>query len=534
MNAPAADANQMFHSGSPIERWPSRLWLLTALALTIALAVPFFLVDVPPVLDYPNHLARYFVLAHPDDPILSQMYQPRWGLMPNLGMDLLGAGLLRLTDVHVGGRMLLALSAFAPVIGVIVYHRAAFGRFSYWPLASGVVAFNGVFHLGFMNFLLSLGLAFAAASGWMMLRRRGEHWRAAAFGAVAAAALFFCHVFGVLLFALLISAEEMARLLASRRIGALTASEILRTAAWLVLAVAPALVLYLASPLSSGAAAPAPIAGIFYKLWALMTPFMTTSVDLTLWTALAVIAVIGLAWRRMILAPGFSIAFAVLALVYVVAPSEIKGGTFVDVRLGLMIGLLLFAGMQPQLPARLGMAAGVAFAALIGVRTIYIATTWISHREAVAELRTAMAQIAPGSRVMIARGRPVGAVGAEWPERMLPGISRLDGQLSALMVVERRAFWPLMFADPAQQPLQVMPAFTPLSQSPGGPVAWERLGATLFSEAAVKAAPYLQDWRTKFDDVLLIDPPVPLTPPPAGLTLLQTTPYAVLYRVQPR
>jgi hypothetical protein len=532
MNAPFAAASQVVHSGLPSGRAPSLLWLLTALALAVALVLPFFLVDVPPVLDYPNHLARYFILAHPDDPVLSTMYLPRWGVMPNLGMDLLGAGLLKITSVHVGGRMLLALSAFVPVIGVIVYHRAAFGRFSYWPLASGVVAFNGVFHLGFMNFLLSLGLAFVAASGWIMLHRHNEQWRAAAFGAAATTVLFFCHLFGVLLFALLIGAEEIARLLASRRTGELTVREVVRMAASLALAAAPALVLYLASSLSSGAAAPAAIAGVFYKFWALMTPFMTTSVDLTLWTVLAVIVVIGLAWRHMVLAPGFLIAFGGLALVYVVAPSEIKGGTFVDVRLGLMIGLLLFAGLQPRLPARLGMVAGVVFAVLIGARAAYVATTWIGHRQAIAELRMAIAPIAPGARVMIARGRPMSESDATRPERMLPGIYRLDTQLSALMVVERGAFWPLLFVDPAQQPLQVRPAFAPLSQSPGGPVPWAQLSQT-FSETELQAAPYLRDWRSKFDNVLLIDPPTPL-PVVAGLTLVQATPYAVLYRVPPK
>ena len=142
---------------------------MTALALAITLVIPFFLVDVPPVLDYPNHLARYFVLAHPGDPVLAQMYLPRWGLMPNLGIDLLAAGLLKVTDVHVGGRILLTLSLFAPVVGVVVYSRGVFGEFSYWPLASGTLAYNGIFHLGFMNFLLGLGLAFAAAAGWIAL-----------------------------------------------------------------------------------------------------------------------------------------------------------------------------------------------------------------------------------------------------------------------------------------------------------------------------------------------------------------------------
>src|SRR5690242_15542579 len=105
-------------------------WLLAAGLLAIVLAVPLGLVDVPPVLDYPNHLARYFVLAHPDDPVTSQMYAVRWGILPNLGMDVIGAAVLRTTDVHVGGRLLLALSLFAPVIGVIAYHRAVFRDWS--------------------------------------------------------------------------------------------------------------------------------------------------------------------------------------------------------------------------------------------------------------------------------------------------------------------------------------------------------------------------------------------------------------------
>ncbi len=528
MSAPFAD--NMQQGGSRAARRPSPLWWLAATALAVALALPFFLVDVPPVLDYPNHLARYFVLAHPDDPVLSQMYSPRWGLMPNLGMDVLGAGLLKVVDVHVGGRLLLELSAFTPVVGVVVYSRVAFGRFSYWPLASGAIAFNGVFHLGFMNFLLALGLALIAGAGWMMLRRREAIWPAAAFGALAAAMLFFCHLFGVLLFALLIGAGEMSRLFAAWRAGRLTPGGIVRSAGALICAGAPALVLYLASPLASGAAAPAAVAGAGYKSWALLTPFMTTSADLTLWTALIVLVAIGLGWRRMQLAPGFAIAFGILLLAYVVAPSAIKGGTFVDVRLAVMLGLLLFAGLRPRMSRRLGVAVGIVFATLIGARTFYIATTWISHRDAVANMRLAMAPLAPGAKVMIARGRPLSDVDADRPERMLPGIYRLDTELSALMVVERRAFWPLLFADPAQQPLQVNPAFAPLSQSPGGPVAWAKLSQP-FAEAELQAAPYLRDWRATFDNVLLIDPPVPLLPPPAGLTLLQATPDAALYRV---
>jgi hypothetical protein len=344
--------------------------------------------------------------------------------------------------------------------------------------------------------------------------------------------LFFCHLFGVLVFALLIGAEEIARLFASRHTGKLTAAEVMRTGILLAIAISPAAELYLAAPLATGAAALAPIAGVGYKLWTLLTPFMTTNIWLTLWTTVIVVGFLAIAWRGTSVSPGVRIALGIMAMVYLMAPSEIKGGTFVDVRLGMIVGLFFFAGFRPSPSPRQALVAGVIFAALIGARTVYAAVTWIDHRQTLAELRGAMAQIAPASRVMIAHGpRAIGTY-AERPEWALPGISRLDGQLSALMVIEQRAFWPLLFSDPAQQPMEVTAEFRPLLQSPGGPVDFAWLSDANAPAARLKQAPYLKNWRADFDAVLLIDPPALLPSTPEGLTPVHAAPFAVLYRIQ--
>jgi hypothetical protein len=53
------------------EAW---VWWLSVAGLLAGLVAPFFFVDVPPVLDYPNHLARLYVLAFgAQDPALSAM-----------------------------------------------------------------------------------------------------------------------------------------------------------------------------------------------------------------------------------------------------------------------------------------------------------------------------------------------------------------------------------------------------------------------------------------------------------------------------
>ena len=184
------------------------LWLA---ALIAALLIPFLLVDVPPVLDYPNQLARWFVLGHTDDPILSHFYAPNWHLTPNLGFDPLGVALVKLLPVHVAGRIVLALSLLAPVLGALLYAKAAFGKWTVWPLGVSLIGFNGIFFLGFVNFLLATGLAFAAAGLWLWLRRQGRDRDAVLMGAAASALIFLCHIFGVALFALLIGAQEIAQ-----------------------------------------------------------------------------------------------------------------------------------------------------------------------------------------------------------------------------------------------------------------------------------------------------------------------------------
>ncbi len=281
---------------------PGPLWYTAVLALVVSLAAPFFLIDLPPVLDYPNHLARYFVLAHPDDPLLSQMYAPRWGILPNIGMDVIGATLLKFTDPHVGGRLILALSLFAPLAGVVAYSRVAFGRFTYWPLASGLAAWNAIFFLGFMNFLLSVGLAFGAAALWMTLDRRGRRWTAAVSLAVIVAVIFFCHIFGVLLTALLIGSYELARLLDLRRDGALTLGEGLRTCALIALVLSPAIALYLASPLS-GDSTPPTWNGL-QKVFVTFAPFTLYSTVLTVATGALLFSFLVLVWRQAVFARG--------------------------------------------------------------------------------------------------------------------------------------------------------------------------------------------------------------------------------------
>jgi hypothetical protein len=327
----------------------------------------------------------------------------------------------------------------------------------------------------------------------------------------------------------LIGAHEASLLWDRYKSGALAARDVMITALAGAAALSPALVLYLLSPLNTGPASVGEWKGLA-KLWRILAPFMTTSAELTLITGVAVLSLLILFRRKLAFAPGLPLAMAALLLAFVAAPSSLKGGTFVDLRFALMMGLLLFAGIQPRLTAREDAFAALAVGLLIAARSFHIGSTWIDHRQDLTDVRAAIAKVEPGSRVLAARGRPGHIVGTEPEARALPGIYRLDGHLAALLVAERKAFFPLLFADPAQQPLTVKPPFDRIAQPLVEPAEWPWLSEQPLSSDAQLRARYLAQWPRDFDYVLLIDAPADVQLN-ASLSPLYRGNYARLYRV---
>ena len=157
-----------------------------------------------------------FVIAEaPHDPILSRVYSIHWTVVANSAVELLMPPLLRWAPLWPMGDGFLMLALLLPVAGMAAFSRAAFGRWSAWPLAGGLVAYNTLFLLGFMNFLIGIGLALCAAAAWIGFRSRAPV--AVVVGAIVlAVVLFFVHLFGLCFFGLLIGAHEVTALVGPR------------------------------------------------------------------------------------------------------------------------------------------------------------------------------------------------------------------------------------------------------------------------------------------------------------------------------
>src|SRR3954470_15581964 len=87
----------------PRERQLERPLAVAGQTLLVAalIVLPLVYTLVPPLEDYPNHLARVFALASlPNNDILAHFYEAHWASIPNLIMDLIVPPLVPMFGIY--------------------------------------------------------------------------------------------------------------------------------------------------------------------------------------------------------------------------------------------------------------------------------------------------------------------------------------------------------------------------------------------------------------------------------------------------
>ncbi len=435
------------------------------LLLCLVLLVPLTLADVPPLLDYPNHLARLYLLAFVGhDPVLARFYAPHWSIIPNLALDLTVPPLLRIFPVHLVGRAVVGLIVLLPVFGAIAYHRALTGRLSYWPLGSVLFAYNAAILRGFLNFGASVGLALLFGATWVVWRER-RPTLAIVTGAMGAVVLFFCHLTGLLFFAVLVGGHELAAL----RSGRFSNQWIIRRIGAVVVVFAAPVALYMVSNLGDMEGA-AVFRSPGDKLNAVLMPVMNYFFPLDIATAvMCVVVPCFCVARRWCVVPSSAVAAVVVLLaLFVGLPTAFKGTADLDTRFIVMAAALAPAAIVPiALPRRAAWVIGTGFLLLFCARMTIMISVWHNWAFYLAAFRSVIVSVQPGDVVLTAR-LPRGIEHDIWSSvataRRLSDGTVVDSHIPALLLIEHRAWWPFMFNNASQQPVEAREPFRSLAE----------------------------------------------------------------------
>jgi hypothetical protein len=525
---------------------------IVAVFTFVALLIPGLVAAVPPLSDYPNHLSRFWLLAGGARvPPVSGMYQVIWDTFTNIGTDLVAVMLAPVFRSDTMGRFFVEAAVLLTPIGGVVLWRVLHGRFHWWQLSFGLLAWNLGLILGFLNFEIGIGLALLAAAADPALSRRGPAVSVisrALLGGIILVLHALAFVFYAALLYGIIVGPELHPLLQRGTVFRIGRAVLAATATLAV----PALLFLLLTRSLPGKQGGADMHTVLlqfqqgfselrtapgHKLSGLFVGIVAYAnwLDALTLAALALPVFAALLFGRLKTHAGLLLLAGILLACYLACPAGLMDAWYVDSRFALMVPLVLAVALQPELPRwPAGMLA--AFLLIVSLtKTSAIAWIWHERQADVASVSRALALVPPGAALLPLehQGRmPDGGP----PGRYLTSHLTSYGHLPTLAVPWRHAFVPTLFAIRGQQPVQVLPPWNQIADPTGGFLASvHALDMPEVYAASLDTAPYLKFWRERFDYALVLNADVPDEHGPfvpvKGMRLVSDDGFAQLYQI---
>lgn len=421
--------------------------------------IPLWATHTPPLLDYPNHLARMHVLAHTaSSSILQQFYEVHWAVLPNLAMDLVVPGLTHFIPLEVAGKIFITLTLLLLYTGTIFLHHALHRHLSWWPALAILVLYNRILLWGFLNYLFGLGLALWAFGLWIYWRHRQLKFVFPVFSLLTIL-IFLSHLFALGFYALAILAYELGRVREQTRDYPWSLG-ITKTMSQFII---PTLLLFI-SP--SGGSQEIIWGNVLRKIIALAGVFRNYNplLDTATVLVIAILVMLGLLKRSLTFNKGMYWPVGMIAVAFLAMPKVLFSADGADGRLALPLVLILIAStdLVLQHATRWIKIPALCLLVMFLFRTAEITIQWREFNRYYADLFQAIEKLPEGTRLFTAVLYSGG-----WQPFPLP----VD-HFSCFAVIRKSAFVPSIFASRTQQPIRLTPRFQEIVEQ--GPVFTNR------------------------------------------------------------
>ncbi|SHH85559.1 hypothetical protein [Cognatishimia maritima] len=477
---------------------------------TLLMLYPMLWQPYLPLVDIPNHIARFTVMADPEGP-LSKYYDLQAAfLYPNSATDLLWLVTGMEGDPVAFARMTMMVYVVNFILSVVVLNRVATGRWAAWPAIAGLLVYNGNFIWGFQNYVFTIPFSLHALSLWLVLERRSTVWRALIFLPISIL-LYTMHLlaFGVLIVALLgreihlIIGDEGGR---THKISDTFISGVpfLIPTLWY---------LYQTMSQPAGALGSRTELGHWWsgRLRALLSiqwenplhefPEIFLSALLTLFVlGLCFLAIFRTSGPRLHIVSSMKGPVIALALLSLIAPSWLNGVALIHIRFPFVAMTLLIAGtycMGLRLHHKAVLT--LVLTGLLFLKAAQFEKLWATHNQDINDLKVVLSELPPNSRLL-----PLRASDQENMQRRL-------WHAQAYAMIYQDAFIPTFFQG--SHAVILKGEWDQYATAALRPKSIEQL---LNADAIDPSLPYayLRDWETKFTHILFLDkmsPPAPLS-----------------------
>jgi hypothetical protein len=407
---------------------------------------PLILFKYPGLQDYPNHLARAFILLNQDDSLLARSYAVQWMPLPNLGWDIWAVAVGKLLPIEWVGRLFLMMSGTVIMAGCFALNRTLTSRFSFAPLLAVPFLFNSGFSKGFLSFELAAGCSLLAAAWWVSAR--DMYWlRRLLIATVCSTALYLIHLYSWAFYGLFVFGYEVQRMVRAGRTGPSILRQLFRDG----LQAIPALGMFVFAGINS--TQPELVVQKFdaphmriLEIHALIdtgNPFISFALVLIMLVLIATMIGRGLLRVR----SDFALPIGLSIALFFLLPDQIAGTYYVAWRLIFMALLVFIASCIPTEKGFASINPVLGVTALVTVIAASV-TIWSWHNAKLGtEAFLKITQRVPeGSALFVVHN-------GMKPQRLVREAVGLY-HVGSFAVLTRRALVQSMFALPGQQPIQ--------------------------------------------------------------------------------
>jgi hypothetical protein len=408
--------------------WESRAFLAF---IVLATMVPLLYPPIPPLVDLFGHMGRYRVeIDLGRSPWLSQYYDYHWALIGNLGVDVLVRLLAPVIGLEPAVKLIVLSIPPLTALGFLWVAREVHGRVPPTAFFALPFIYGYPFLFGFVNFALSVALAFLAFGLWLRLGRLERTGLRSLLFVPISLIVFFAHTYGWGLLGLMCFSADAVRLHDRGRSWWRAGIEAALHTSVMAL---PLLVMLLWRSETHG--------GQTYDWfsWKMKWRWIYSALrdrwkwfDIGSLAACALVFLYALVSRKLTLSRNLAFSAIVLAISFAILPRIVFGSAYADMRLApylIAVGLLAvrFRGAPDRRTAQVLAVLGLLFFAVrIGGNTISLAMAGDDQK---AKLQ-ALDHVPEGARVITLTGMTCAEY---WP--MLR-----NSHLGAMVIARREGF----------------------------------------------------------------------------------------------
>jgi hypothetical protein len=427
-----------------VGRIPLQLWLAWLIGTGIA-SLPLLVAPLPPLGQHFFNLVRIEILANPA--AYARDFAIRWDAMPDLAMDLTVPWMASFMSVEEAARIFLSATLALLTSGTLMLSRAVNGRWSVLPLLCFLFLYNWILIRGYENNLFGLGLSLWALAAHISLRRSASIRTLVS--VLSALIIYFCHLFPLGVFALVIGTWEFGCLLQERVTGRRVLGN---AAAALVPFLLPALLLWSSSTGGLGGAIELGIFMTWTKIKLCIGALTVGNrvADAALLVSISVAGVVAATRGWLTCKPEFRLTVIALPLVALFfAPLYAFASYGVVERCAVSFAFLLVALLSlKSVDLRLQRWVAGALAVVFLIRIGTVTADWRAAEEMIQSYRRAFASLEPGS-VMLQFNQDVGyPLPLTDPHRWNPPLDKIVG-----LATLNHVLVPEFYLRPGQQPV---------------------------------------------------------------------------------